>query len=113
MPERETLHNFAATGATLAIHLSIHALDRVAPELIAFYGRDCPAAVVARASWADEQIVRAPLGGIVEAMRETPVERTALILVGPALAAEDFRESELYDANYVRRFRSREDSSEE
>ena len=46
-------------------------------------------------------------------MRETPVERTALILVGPALAAEDFRESELYDANYVRRFRSREDSSEE
>ena len=69
-------------------------------------GADCPAAVVARASWADEEIVRAPLGGIAAAMRQTPVERTALILVGPALGAEDFRESELYNADYVRRFRA-------
>src|SRR5208337_3383616 len=58
MPERETLAAFAATGATLAIHLSIHALDRVVAELMPFCGRDCPAAVVARASWPDEQIVR-------------------------------------------------------
>ncbi|MFY9968675.1 MAG: precorrin-4 C(11)-methyltransferase [Roseiarcus sp.] len=106
MPERETLAAFAGTGATLAIHLSIHALESVAVELIPFYGRDCPTAVVARASWADEQIVRAPLGDIVAAMRESPVERTALILVGPALAAQDFRESELYNADYVRRFRA-------
>jgi precorrin-4/cobalt-precorrin-4 C11-methyltransferase len=106
MPERETLVTFAATGATLAIHLSIHALDKVAAELIPFYGADCPAAVVARASWTDEVIVRAPLGGIAAAMRETPVERTALILVGAALGAEDFRESELYNADYVRRFRA-------
>ena len=105
MPERETLQNFAATGATLAIHLSIHALDRVVAELLPSYGRDCPAAVIARASWPDEQIVRARLGDLVQAMRETPVERTALILVGPALIAEDFRESELYNADYVRRFR--------
>ena len=105
MPERETLAAFAATGATLAIHLSIHALGSVAAELIPFYGRDCPAAVVARASWADEQIVRAPLGDIIAAMRESPVERTALILVGPTLGAQDFRESELYNADYVRRFR--------
>ena len=105
MPARETLAAFAATGATLAIHLSIHALERIVGELAPSYGRDCPAAVVARASWPDEQIVRAPLGEIVEAMRETPVERTALILVGPALAADDFRDSELYNADYVRRFR--------
>jgi precorrin-4/cobalt-precorrin-4 C11-methyltransferase len=105
MPERETLQNFAATGATLAIHLSIHALDRVVEELTPFYGRDCPAAVVARASWPDEKIFRATLGDIAKTMRETPVERTALILVGPALGAEDFRESELYNADYVRRFR--------
>ena len=106
MPERETLAAFAATGATLAIHLSIHALDQVAAELVPYYGRDCPAVVVARASWADEQIVRARLGDIVAAMRETPIERTALILVGPALGAEDFRESELYNPEYVRRFRA-------
>ena len=105
MPARETLAAFAATGATLAIHLSIHALERIVEELAPFYGRDCPAAVVARASWPDERIVRASLGDIVEAMRASRIERTALILVGPALGAEDFRESELYNADYVRRFR--------
>lgn len=105
MPPRETLAAFAATGATLAVHLSIHALDKVVAELLPFYGADCPAAVVARASWPDERIVQAPLGALVEAMREARIERTALILVGPALKAEDFRESELYNADYVRRFR--------
>ena len=106
MPERETLAAFAGTGATLAIHLSIHAVEHVIAELARFYGADCPAAVVARASWPDERIVRARLGEIVDALRESPIERTALILVGPALGAEDFRESELYNADYVRRFRS-------
>jgi len=106
MPERETLAAFAATGATLAIHLSINVLERVVGELTPFYGADCPAAVVARASWPDERIVKAPLGELTRALSETPVERTALILVGPALAAQDFRESELYNADYVRRFRA-------
>src|SRR5271156_2968725 len=62
MPGRETLANFAASGATLAIHLSIHALDDVIAELTPFYGADCPAAVVARASWPDERIVGERLG---------------------------------------------------
>ena len=106
MPECETLANFAATGATLAIHLSIHALKDVVAELAPFYGADCPAAIVARASWPDERIVRATLGEIVSALRETPIKRTALILVGPALGADDFRDSELYNVDYVRRFRA-------
>jgi precorrin-4/cobalt-precorrin-4 C11-methyltransferase len=106
MPERETLANFAATGATLAIHLAIHTLEHVVAELTPFYGSDCPAAVVARASWPDERIVRATLDGIVGALRAEPIERTALIFVGPALGAQDFRESELYNADYVRRFRA-------
>ena len=87
MPARETLANFAATGATLAIHLSIHALERVVAELTPFYGRDCPAAVVARASWPDERIVRGTLGELVgRGAASRRIERTALILVGPALA---------------------------
>jgi precorrin-4/cobalt-precorrin-4 C11-methyltransferase len=106
MPERETLSHFAATGATLAIHLSIHALQGVVAELTPFYGSDCPAAVVARASWPDERIVRATLSEIVGALVKTPIERTALILVGRALGAQDFRDSELYNADYVRRFRA-------
>ena len=55
MPEGETLAAFAATGATLAIHLAIHALDQVVAELTPIYGADCPVAVVVRASWPDER----------------------------------------------------------
>ena len=105
MPEGESLAAFAATGATLAIHLAIHALDRVVAELIPFYGAECPVAVVAHASWPEERIVRSTLGDIASKLAAEPIERTALILVGRALAAEDFRNSALYDADYRRRFR--------
>ncbi|MFK7753212.1 MAG: precorrin-4 C(11)-methyltransferase [Sedimentitalea sp.] len=104
MPEGESLTNFAATGATLAIHLSIHNLDRVVGDLSPFYGSDCPVAVVYRASWPDEVIIRATLGTIA-AQIPPEIARTALILVGPALAGEDFAESCLYAPDYDRRFR--------
>ncbi len=107
MPEGEKLVAFAATGATLAIHLSIHVLADVVAELIPYYGGHCPVAIVYRASWPDERIVRGTLATIVDAMAESHVERTALILVGRALGTEDFRESALYDANYQRRYRGR------
>jgi precorrin-4/cobalt-precorrin-4 C11-methyltransferase len=105
MPPRETLANFAATGATIAIHLSIHAFDRIAAELTPCYGADCPAVVVIRASWPDERIIRATLGTLVGEVAKEPPERTALIIVGQVLAAEDFRNSALYDAGYRRRYR--------
>src|SRR5579872_1516406 len=105
MPEKETLANFAATGATLAVHLSIHALEQVVAELTPAYGEDCPVAVVYRASWPDERVIEATLGTIAAALGEGEIERTALILVGPALGARDFRASALYDADYQRRFR--------
>ncbi|BDV35185.1 precorrin-4 C(11)-methyltransferase [Methylocystis iwaonis] len=107
MPEREKLATFAQSGATLAIHLSIHVLGRVVEELTPFYGADCPVALVYRASWPEETIIRGALADIEARAAEAPMERTALILVGPALAAEDFRESALYDAGYDRRFRPR------
>jgi precorrin-4/cobalt-precorrin-4 C11-methyltransferase len=106
MPAGETLEAFGATGATLAIHLAIHVLDEVVEKLAPIYGADCPAAVVVRASWPDERVIRTPLGKLVAAMAAEPAERTALILVGPSLAAEDFRESALYQKGYARRFRS-------
>ncbi|MBS7813707.1 precorrin-4 C(11)-methyltransferase [Roseococcus pinisoli] len=106
MPERETLANFAASGTTLAIHLGIHAIARVVAELTPFYGADCPAAVVARASWPEERVLRGTLADI--AQQAEGIERTALILVGPALAASGFRESALYSADYRRRFRGGE-----
>jgi precorrin-4/cobalt-precorrin-4 C11-methyltransferase len=105
MPEREQLKTFAATGATLAIHLAIHRIDQIVAELTPFYGLDCPVAVVVRASWPDEKIIAGTLGDISAKLAADPVERTAMVLVGPALAAENFRESALYDADYQRRFR--------
>lgn len=104
MPEGETLTNFAATSATLAIHLSIHNLARTVADLIPAYGADCPVAVVWRASWPEQRIVRGTLA-TVEALIAGSMERTALILVGPALAAEGFDDSCLYATDYDRRFR--------
>src|SRR6201992_1683483 len=104
MPERETLAAFAATGAVLAIHLSVHVLGKVIAELTPHYGADCPVAVVWRASWPDEKIVRATLGTLEASLGEK-LERTAIILVGRTLDARDFAESRLYAADYDRRYR--------
>lgn len=104
MPAGETLQNFAATGATLAIHLSIGNLDQVISDLSPAYGDDCPVAVVYRASWPDEKTIRATLSTIRDAV-DSRISRTALILVGPALAGEGFAESCLYSADYDRRYR--------
>lgn len=108
MPERESLAAFGATGATLAIHLAIHALEQVVAELTPLYGADCPVAVVVEATRPSERVVRGTLGDIAQLLAAEPVERTALIMVGHALGAQDFIESSLYDPNYQRRFRGRE-----
>ncbi|MBZ9936267.1 precorrin-4 C(11)-methyltransferase [Mesorhizobium sp. BR1-1-16] len=105
MPERETLAAFAATGTTLVLHLAIQALPRVVGELLPFYGAEGAVAVVFRASWPDETIIRATLGTIEAALDGTGIDRTATILVGPALAAEGFADSALYSPDYVRRYR--------
>jgi precorrin-4/cobalt-precorrin-4 C11-methyltransferase len=105
MPEREKLAAFAATGATLAIHLAIPVIDKIVAELTPFYGADCPAAVVVRASWPQEVILRGTLADIAGKVAAARAERTALVLVGRALAAKEFRDSALYDPGYQRRFR--------
>lgn len=105
MPASETLENFARSGATLAIHLAIHRLSEVVERLRPFYGDECPAAVVYRASWPEERLVEARLDRIEAELAEAPIERSALILVGPALGVGEFRASALYQAGYCRRFR--------
>ncbi|WP_315720937.1 MULTISPECIES: precorrin-4 C(11)-methyltransferase [unclassified Bradyrhizobium] len=107
MPETEQLSLFAQSRATLAIHLSIHVLDKVVDELRPHYGEDCPVAIVYRASWPEQRIVTGTLASIVGQVASAAMERTALILVGRALGSEDFRNSALYDADYQRRFRGR------
>ena len=103
MPPGETLAAFAVTGATLAIHLSVHVLDRVVADLLPHYGADCAVAVIHRASWPDQRVVLATLGSIL--VRASGIDRTALILVGPAIGATEFDDSALYSTFYDRRFR--------
>jgi precorrin-4/cobalt-precorrin-4 C11-methyltransferase len=106
VPESERLATFAASGATLAIHLAIHAIDTIVEELVPHYGPDCPVAVVMRASWCDERVLRGKLADIRAKLSAEPMERTALVFVGRALGAADFEESALYSPQYQRRFRN-------
>ena len=105
MPEAEKLATFARSGATLVIHLAIHAIETIVGELTPFYGADCPTVVVVAASTQGERILRGTLADIAGQAAAARIERTALILVGRALDAENFRDSALYDADYRRRFR--------
>ena len=111
MPAEESLENFAISGATLAIHLAVHRLAEIVKRLSPFYGPDCPVAVVARASWPDQVILRGRLSTIEAEAASTEITRTAIVLVGPSigLASEEAlsRESALYDPDYQRRFRGR------
>lgn len=97
MPPGEELAGLGASGATLAIHLSVRNIRRVVAELAPLYGADCPVAVVVRASWPDELVIRGTLADIQAKVRAAKVTRTALVLVGRVLAPEGFRDSALYD----------------
>ena len=100
MPAGETLRNFAKTGATLAIHLGIRALREIERQLTPYYGEDCPVAVIYRVGWPDQLIIRGTLMDVREKVRVAKITRTALILVGPALAENHgFPDSALYDSS--------------
>lgn len=96
LPPGEELESLAAHGATLVIHLGTQAVAAIAARITEYYGPDTPAAVVAYASLPNEQIIRGTLGDIADQVRAAGLKRTATILVGPALAAEGFRDSHLY-----------------
>src|SRR6185437_5656149 len=100
MPEGESLDRLAASRATLAIHLSIANLARVVRDLVPHYGADCPAIVAFRVSWPDELLIRGTLADIRDGVKRAGITRTALILVGPALAGELRSESRLYAASH-------------
>ncbi len=101
MPEGEDLERLAATGATLAIHLSVRNLSFVRRALEPHYGPKCPVVVAIRVGWPDEAFIEGTLADIAAKVRAAKVTRTALILAGPALAAQGFEDSALYSADHV------------
>ena len=109
MPAGESLSVLGASGATLAIHLSVRNIHLVVRDLTPLYGADCPVVVVYRVGWPDQRVIRGTLATIRDAVKAAKITRTALILVGRVLAAEGFSDSRLYAAEHrhVLRPRSR------
>ena len=110
MPEGEDLATLARSRATLAIHLSVRNLLKVERELSPIYGADCPVIVAYRIGWPDELFIHGTLADIREKVRATKITRTALVLVGRALADSDFRDSALYDSRHAHVLRTRRSS---
>ncbi|HEX2072447.1 MAG TPA: precorrin-4 C(11)-methyltransferase [Geodermatophilus sp.] len=102
MPPGESLAAYAATGATLVLHLAVQRIAELVPELVPHYGVNCPAAVVAYASRDDELVLRGTLADIAGQVEEAGVRRTAVVIVGPVLAAEQFPDSHLYSTTRAR-----------
>lgn len=101
MPKGEDLATLGASGATLALHLSVANLAHVTAELTPLYGADCPVAVVVRATWPDQQILRGTLADIRDQVKAAGITKTALILVGRVLGETNFTDSRLYAADFA------------
>lgn len=105
VPEKEKLRSLAAHQATMCIFLSITMLDEVVKELIAGgYSEDTPIAIVQRASWPEQKIVRATLSTIVKAIADKNIDRTAMIVVSKCLDT-DYELSRLYAPEFSHMFR--------
>ncbi|MGY1651515.1 precorrin-4 C(11)-methyltransferase [Geodermatophilus sp. SYSU D01119] len=102
MPPGEELAAYAATGATLVLHLAVQRMAELAPQLAEHYGDDGPVAVVARASRDDELVLRGTLADIAAQVEAAGVRRTAIVVVGPVLTAEQFPDSHLYSTTRCR-----------
>lgn len=104
VPDEQSLERLGATRATLCLFLSVHKLSEVVERLEPFYGTDCPAAVVYRASWPEERVIRGRLSELVNLVEAFGISRTALIFVGRALD-RDAPRSKLYDPSFAHGYR--------
>jgi len=102
MPDGEDLASLGRSGSTLVLHLAVQHIDEVVTELRPHYGPDCPVAVVARASRDDEEVLRGTLDSISEQVAAAGIRRTAIIVVGKVLTAEQFPDSHLYSTERCR-----------
>lgn len=109
MPAGQELEAMAKTHSTLCIFLSVHNIGEVAQQLAAYYGADCPIAVVYRASWPDQKILQGTLANIAEAVTASGIGKTAMIVVGRALERQG-AVSKLYDSQFSHGYRKRKDA---
>jgi precorrin-4/cobalt-precorrin-4 C11-methyltransferase len=107
VPERESIAELAKHGATMAFYLSVHLIADVVNELLkgGVYTEKTPAAVVYRATWEDEKIIKGTLGDIAKRTKEAKIIKTALIIVGEAIAPAKYEYSKVYDARFTHGYR--------
>lgn len=105
VPPGEDLEELAVHGSTMCIFLGVHMIGDVAEKLMTHYPPDTPVAVVKRASWPDEEVVRGTLSDIAERVRAAGISKTAMIIVGRVLEPGDFKASKLYDAGFSHEYR--------
>jgi precorrin-4/cobalt-precorrin-4 C11-methyltransferase len=110
MPEREKLADLGAHQATLCLFLSASLGTKIQQELLPAYGASCPAAIVVRASWDDQLVFRCDLKDLAATLKENKITKTAMIIVGRALAKEG-EASKLYDAHFSHGYRKAASSS--
>ena len=112
VPEKESIGSFAAHQATMVIFLSAGMLKELEKELMdGGYPADTPAAIVYKATWPEEKIVRCTLSRLAEAGEREGMKKTALIIVGKAVAQKDYLRSKLYDPGFTTGFRTGMDES--
>ncbi len=104
LPSSQELACLASAHATLCIFLSTGHVEEVAAALLPEYGPDCPTAVVYHVSWPDQQLIRTRLAELVSSVGAAGLHKTAIILVGEALARTAAR-SRLYDASFTHEYR--------
>lgn len=112
MPEMQELEYLARTQSTLCLFLSVYKIESVADELAIYYGHDCPAAVVFRASWPDEKLVQGSLADIAAKVEEAQIKKTAMIIVGSALS-RDIPVSKLYHRHFSHGYRQSDSQKDE
>ena len=103
--ELESIKSFSKHNATMCIFLGISMIDKVVDELLEGYSEDTPVAVVKKATWPDQEIIKGSLKDIASKVKKTNITKTAMIVVGDVLEPGDFTPSKLYDANFKHEYR--------
>jgi precorrin-4/cobalt-precorrin-4 C11-methyltransferase len=107
VPDREKISELAKHGATMVFYLSVHLISDIVEEILkgGIYTKETPAAVVYRATWKDQKIIKGTLGNIVNRTKESKIIKTALIIIGDVLAPTDYQFSKVYDAGFTHGYR--------
>jgi precorrin-4/cobalt-precorrin-4 C11-methyltransferase len=106
VPERERISELAKHGSTIVFYLSVHLIDSIVKELLqGNYNEDTPAAVVYKATWEDEIIIKGNLGNIAKKVKEARINKTAIIIIGDVINPKMYEFSKVYDPNFTHGYR--------